>query len=71
LQGKTLPALAACLTLLAWQLELVDLLTGRLSLDSEEQHLLLNELANALGQPCLCPPNGQLHAACWAGNNGL
>lgn len=53
LQGKTLPALAACLTLLAWQLELVDPLTGRLSLDSEEQHMLLNELASALGQPCV------------------
>lgn len=53
LQGKTLTALAACLTLLAWQLELVDPLTGRLSLDSEEQHLLLNELACALGQPCV------------------
>lgn len=68
LQGKTLPALAACLTLLAWQLELVDPLTGRLSLDSEEQHLLLNELANALGQPCLpCLPNDGNCTAAHAG----
>lgn len=46
-----LPALADCLTLLAWQLELVDERTGHLNLDSSEQHLLLVTLAGVLDQP--------------------
>ncbi|WP_194787607.1 histidine kinase [Pseudomonas sp. UFMG81] len=52
LHGETLAILTACLTLLAWQLELLDPLTGRLNLDTEEQRSLLDELAHSLGQPC-------------------
>ncbi|MHC6224854.1 histidine kinase [Pseudomonas sp. X10] len=73
LHADALPALEACLTLLAWQLELIDPLTGRLSLDTEEQTLLLTDLANALGLPspltcaschangsnCVHPPTSQ------------
>lgn len=51
LQGPSLPAVNACLTLLAWQLELVDPRTGRLNLDTTEQQALLDELAIALGSP--------------------
>ncbi|MBC3476777.1 histidine kinase [Pseudomonas sp. Rh2] len=51
LKGEALPAVDACLTLLAWQLELVDPRTGRLSLDTCEQTTLLGELARILGQP--------------------
>lgn len=46
-----LPALGACLTLLAWQLELLDPRTGSLGMDTDEQHQLLDELATLLGQP--------------------
>ncbi|WP_433884923.1 histidine kinase [Pseudomonas vranovensis] len=48
LQGEALQALESCLTLLAWQLELIDPHTGRLSLDTEEQVQLLDTLASAL-----------------------
>ena len=41
LQRAALPAIGACLTLLAWQLELVDAHTGRLALDASEQTNLL------------------------------
>ncbi|MFG0630809.1 histidine kinase [Pseudomonas sp. xss_2] len=51
LEAQALPAVGACLTLLAWQLELVDARTGRLNLDTCEQTQLLGELASALGQP--------------------
>ncbi|TFF40464.1 histidine kinase [Pseudomonas sp. RIT623] len=61
LHGPALPALTACLTLLAWQLELVDPHCGRLDLDTEEQQQLLGELASLLGQP-----SGQLCAPCHA-----
>jgi len=50
-----LPALADCLTLLDWQLELVDARTGHLNLDSSEQHLLLVTLAGVLDQPLPLP----------------
>lgn len=55
---QALSTLHACMNLLAWQLELVDATTGRLNLDTAEQSLLLEELANALGQPRpeLCGP---------------
>ncbi|HHJ1298861.1 histidine kinase [Pseudomonas sp. P1B16] len=46
-----LPATDACLTLLAWQLELTDPSTGQLNLDSGEQVTLLTELASVLEQP--------------------
>jgi len=45
LQGETLRALAQCMTLLAWQLELIDPRTGQLSLDDEEQVALISALA--------------------------
>ncbi|AXM95708.1 Hpt domain-containing protein [Pseudomonas plecoglossicida] len=51
LHPEALPALEACLTLLAWQLELLDVRTGRLALDTSEQAALLAELAESLGQP--------------------
>ncbi|MCY1459480.1 hypothetical protein D9M71_769600 [compost metagenome] len=68
LPGSALPALEECLTLLAWQLELVDPHTGRLSLDTDEQVVLLDNLAVALNPtstrascsssmpPCKHPP---------------
>lgn len=51
LQREALPATAACLTLLAWQLELADRRTGRLNLDIGEQLVLLSELAKVVQQP--------------------
>lgn len=51
LQREALPALGACLTLLAWQLELVDTRTGRLNLDIGEQLVLLSDLAKVVKQP--------------------
>ncbi len=45
LEGATLTALNECLTLLAWQLELIDPRTGQLSLDSDEQTALVQALA--------------------------
>ncbi|MBK4989594.1 histidine kinase [Pseudomonas sp. S60] len=52
LQPEALPAATACLTLLAWQLELVDLHTGRLNLDIGEQLVLLGELAKVVQPGC-------------------
>ncbi|MDN7142841.1 histidine kinase [Pseudomonas sp. JQ170] len=49
-----LTAIQDCLTLLAWQLELVDPRTGRLNLDTEEQVVLLDNLATALHPPQAC-----------------
>ena len=51
LPEDVLPLLRACLSLLAWQLELVDRHTGRLNLDSAEQEALLAALAERLGAP--------------------
>ncbi|AFO46455.1 putative CheA signal transduction histidine kina [Pseudomonas putida DOT-T1E] len=51
LQREALPAIGACLTLLAWQLELVDSRTGRLNLDIGEQLVLLGELAKVVQAP--------------------
>ena len=66
LHSKALPALSACLTLLAWQLELVDKQTGRLALDASEQTALLAELATALDQPIpqTCAPCQDTRNAC-------
>ncbi|MCO7563846.1 histidine kinase [Pseudomonas sp. S 311-6] len=66
LPGSALAALQGCLTLLAWQLELVDVRTGRLNLDPAEQTELLGELASALGQPLpqLCGPCQESGNAC-------
>lgn len=67
LLSEALPAVEACLTLLAWQLELVDVHTGRLNLDASEQTDLLTDLASVLGQPlpqvCMaCNSSGSLCA---------
>lgn len=45
LEGDTLRALNECLTLLAWQLELIDPRTGQLTLDNDEQIALVQALA--------------------------
>ncbi|QYX47932.1 histidine kinase [Pseudomonas tussilaginis] len=54
LPGEALPALDECLTLLAWQLELVDPRTGHLGLDTDEQVVLLDNLAAALNPSLAC-----------------
>ncbi|MFK8330119.1 histidine kinase [Pseudomonas sp. BJa5] len=54
LPGSALPALKGCLTLLAWQLELIDPHTGDLGLDTEEQVALLDNLATALNPTSTC-----------------
>ncbi|MEG0859406.1 MAG: histidine kinase [Pseudomonas sp.] len=54
LPDSALPALEECLTLLAWQLELVDPCTGRLGLDTDEQVVLLDNLAAALHPTSAC-----------------
>ncbi|MDZ5602283.1 histidine kinase [Pseudomonas sp. RP23018S] len=48
LAGPVLPCAQACLTLLAWQLELLDPQTRRVDLDDQEQRRLLDDLASAL-----------------------
>lgn len=48
LHDTPLKSLSACLTHLAWQLELIDPRTGRLDLDCEEQTGLVEALAGTL-----------------------
>lgn len=48
LHDTPLKTLSACLTHLAWQLELIDPRTGRLDLDCEEQTVLVEALAGTL-----------------------
>lgn len=48
LHGKALGILEACLSLLAWQVELTDPFSGPLDLDTEEQDELLEHLDKAL-----------------------
>jgi hypothetical protein len=50
LHDQALEALQDCFTLMAWQLELIDLTTGKLSLDDSEQISLIDALAFRLGQ---------------------
>ncbi|MBF8781117.1 histidine kinase [Pseudomonas fulva] len=50
LRPRALPVIEACLTHLAWQLELLDPHTGLLNLDTAEQVVLLEDLADSLGQ---------------------
>ena len=45
LHAQALDSLQACLTLMAWQLELVDQSTGQLSLDESEQISLIEAFA--------------------------
>lgn len=51
LHSEARNVLKNCLTLIAWQLELIDLRTGELPLDSDEQQDLLDRLAQACGLP--------------------
>lgn len=55
LNHETLAVLEQCLTLLAWQLELIDLRTGLLPLDDGEQIWLLEQLA------ATCEPDNRQH----------
>lgn len=48
LHGTALGILEACLSLLAWQVELIDPFTGTLNLDNEEQQELLEHLGKLL-----------------------
>jgi hypothetical protein len=49
LTAEALQTLEHCLTLLAWQLELIDLRTGQLPLDDSEQRELLDRFASTCG----------------------
>ncbi|APC18348.1 hypothetical protein BLL42_22450 [Pseudomonas frederiksbergensis] len=50
LNDQALCALKECFTLMAWQLELVDLTTGQLSLDGAEQISLIEAFAMEIGR---------------------
>lgn len=56
LHDQALNALKDCFTLMAWQLELIDLNTGKLSLDDSEHVSLINALAFQVGQSHSCAP---------------
>lgn len=58
LHGHALGIVQACLSLLAWQVELTDPFTGTLNLDTEEQQELLEQLEKVLDPtrlPCNSP----------------
>lgn len=50
LHDTALAALHDCLTLLAWQLELIDIKTGKLSLDDAEQTTLIETVVQQIPQ---------------------
>lgn len=50
LDQPTLLALKDCLTLIAWQLELIDPVSGELNMDGSEQHVLLENLTSSIDQ---------------------
>ncbi|KAF0865544.1 hypothetical protein [Pseudomonas sp. LD120] len=54
LNDQVLNALKSCLTLMAWQLELIDPNDGQLDLDNSEQVMLIEELADQVAQNCSC-----------------
>ncbi|BAQ75986.1 uncharacterized protein POS17_4292 [Pseudomonas sp. Os17] len=54
LNDPILDALRSCLTLMAWQLELVDPHNGQLNLDDSEQLMLIGELTQQVTQNCTC-----------------
>ncbi|QZI72498.1 hypothetical protein K5F93_09555 [Pseudomonas protegens] len=54
LNDPILDALKSCLTLMAWQLELIDPHNGQLNLDDSEQALLISELTDQVTQNCTC-----------------
>lgn len=56
LHDEALSALKDCLTLIAWQLELIDQTTGQLSLDDSEQATLIEAFAFQVGQSRFQPP---------------
>ncbi|MNL76207.1 hypothetical protein D3C87_2021320 [compost metagenome] len=56
LHDEALGALKDCLTLIAWQLELIDQTTGQLSLDDSEQVTLIEAFAFQVGQSRFQPP---------------
>lgn len=55
LHEQALDALKDCLTLMAWQLELVDQQTGQLDLEESEQAALLEAFAFQIGQGTVQP----------------
>ena len=55
LDASTLHTLGRCLTLVAWQLELVDPRTGQLLLDESEQKQLLEKLVISCHGHSHCP----------------
>ncbi|MCK1792224.1 hypothetical protein [Pseudomonas violetae] len=56
LHDEALGALKDCLTLIAWQLELIDQNTGQLFLDDSEQTELIEAFAFQVGQRQFQPP---------------
>jgi hypothetical protein len=56
LHDEALNALKDCLTLIAWQLELIDQNTGQLSLDESEQTTLIEAFAFQVGHHPFQPP---------------
>ncbi|AKA85680.1 hypothetical protein AYK59_23960 [Pseudomonas synxantha] len=55
LHDQALDALHDCLTLLAWQLELIDMRTGELSLDDSEQTSLIATVTSQIPQKDYAP----------------
>ncbi|AZC27754.1 hypothetical protein C4K39_6122 [Pseudomonas sessilinigenes] len=54
LNDQVLESLKSCLTLMAWQLELIDPNDGQLNMDDSEQVMLIEELADQVSQNCTC-----------------
>ena len=64
LHDQALDALHDCLTLLAWQLELIDIKTGQLALDETEQTTLIATVALQIPQKDFsAKPQQRLHHA--------
>ena len=64
LHDQALDALHDCLTLLAWQLELIDIKTGQLALDETEQTTLIATVALQIPQKDFsAKPQQHLHHA--------
>ena len=64
LHDQALDALHACLTLLAWQLELIDTRTGELGLDDSEQTTLIATVTLQIPQKNFShKPEQRLHRA--------
>ncbi|MEO8493047.1 MULTISPECIES: hypothetical protein [unclassified Pseudomonas] len=62
LHDQALDALHNCLTLLAWQLELIDIRTGKLTLDESEQTTLIATVTLQIPQKDLaCKPQQHEH----------